>query len=153
MRTSGTSAAFVARRKGRRGLATVEMALVLSLLLWIILGIVEYGWLLLKYQEITGATRQGTRIGAPYNRTNADIESAIANSLQSAGLDGYGYTICIAAPGGACGLQVDTLNPGDLFEVRISLPYNDTGGASLGMPLIPKPGAISSRLTMVREGI
>ena len=47
----------------RDGLAVVEMAIVLPLLILLTFGMIEYGWLFLRSQEISNAARQGARIG------------------------------------------------------------------------------------------
>ena len=56
---------MVPRLKARQsGLATIEMAMVLPLLMLLTLGVIEYGWMFLKSQQITNAARQGARAGA-----------------------------------------------------------------------------------------
>jgi hypothetical protein len=54
----------VMRTRGQRerGTEIVEMAVVLPLLLMLVLGAIQYGWLFLKAQQIANAARQGARI-------------------------------------------------------------------------------------------
>jgi hypothetical protein len=52
------------RRRGERGTAAVETAIVLSMLLLIAIGGFEWGMALMDYNTITTSSREGARIGA-----------------------------------------------------------------------------------------
>ena len=54
--------ATVANR-GERGQAIVELALTLPLLLLIVLGIFDFGFMFQKYEVVTNAAREGARVG------------------------------------------------------------------------------------------
>ena len=63
------------------------MALVLPILLLLSLGALRYGWLFLKAQEITNATRYGARVAIRPNATiEDDVEPAIENLMAAAGM-------------------------------------------------------------------
>jgi len=62
-------------RSFRRGTLVVEAALLLPLILLIVLGLIEYGWLFYNVQQITNAARQGARI-AILPHTGAETEAA-----------------------------------------------------------------------------
>lgn len=51
-------------RSDQRGTAVVELALVISILLIIVFGIVEFGRLFSRYQVFQGAARDGARVAA-----------------------------------------------------------------------------------------
>lgn len=73
-----------------RGSATVELALVIGLLLLLVLGGTEYGLAFNEFQDITGATREGARVGAAAgDEPSADcrILEAAAGALQSVEAD------------------------------------------------------------------
>jgi Flp pilus assembly protein TadG len=78
----------VSKSKGFRsedGAAAVEFALILSLLLVIVFGIIEFGRTYSEYQVFVGAAREGARTGA-VGATDADITSAVDGASQ-------GYTL------------------------------------------------------------
>lgn len=48
-------------KKNERGASLVEFALVVPILLLLVLGMIEFGWLLTGWTVITGAAREGAR--------------------------------------------------------------------------------------------
>ncbi len=70
------------KSRRRRGQALVEMALVLTLLLSIVMGIVEFGWLVTRTYAVGNATREGARY-ASLGRTTADIKTRVAQTGSS----------------------------------------------------------------------
>ena len=131
------------RRSNRRGMLLVELALVLPLLLVLILGLMEYGWLFLKAQQITNAARQGARSGARADATAAEIINSVADAMSAAGLDGSGYSVTLSPA------DPSTLLTGQMFSVDVSVPYGNIG---LSVPLVPVPTTLDSLFTMAREG-
>lgn len=59
-----------------RGATIVEFALILPLILGILLGILEFGWMIKNYLTLANATREGARI-ASVGRTIAETKSRI----------------------------------------------------------------------------
>ena len=135
--------AVVRSRKTPRGAAAVELAVVLPLLLLLLMGLMEYGWMFLKAQQISNAARQGARTGARADATAVQIDQAGADAMEVAGLGGSGYqlTVTPADPG--------SLNVGELLTVEVSVPYSNIG---FGVPLAPTPASLASMVTMAREG-
>lgn len=73
-------------RTRQRGVAALEMALVLPLLLMIALGAFEYGMLFREWLSVTTATREGARVAATAgDHSNADclILEATAGALKA----------------------------------------------------------------------
>jgi Flp pilus assembly protein TadG len=70
-----------------RGIATVEMALLLPVLVTIMLGMFELSRAIMVKQLLTGAARKGCRTGilSPYG--NSDIISDVTNVMRDNGLD------------------------------------------------------------------
>ena len=66
-----------------RGLATVEAAIVISLLLVFTLAILGFGLLFLRAQEITSAARHGARIAVTYGATEGQVTSSIDTYLNT----------------------------------------------------------------------
>ena len=71
----------LSKNKRFRGLATVETAIVLPLLLLITFGLLEYGWLFLKMHEITNAARHGARLAIRPSISQTEVDDAIVAHL------------------------------------------------------------------------
>jgi len=132
------------RIRTRRGLAAVEMALVLPLLLTLIFGMIEYGWMFLKSQQITNAARQGARVAARADATTGHALTSIAEAMADAGLAESDYLITVTPA------DVTGLDSGQLFSVAISVPYDEI--RLLGLPFVPTPASLQASTTMAREG-
>lgn len=68
-------------RSERRGVAAVEMALVLPIFMVVSLGIVEYGRALMAANMVTNAAREGGRIAGKDGSTNTDVQNAVTSFL------------------------------------------------------------------------
>src|SRR5690606_472052 len=62
-------------RKNRRGAAVVEFALISPLFFLLILGMVEYGRLVMVQQILTNASREGARMAVLDGATKASVEN------------------------------------------------------------------------------
>src|SRR6185295_20212756 len=79
-----------ARRE--RGLAILEMALILPLLFLLCLGVIEYGWLFFKNQQVAAAARNACRYGITEAATTALTLAKVDTEMTQAGLGSSGYT-------------------------------------------------------------
>lgn len=73
----------------------LELAFALPLLLLVIAGIMDFGFLFEKYEVVTNAAREGARmavlVGSGYtcdNTTTSDVYSRVQQYLQNSGLNG-----------------------------------------------------------------
>ena len=66
-------------KKDDRGAALVEFAIVLPVLIVLIMGIVEFGWIYNGFITITGAAREGARVAA----INGDYVQAVEHHVVS----------------------------------------------------------------------
>ncbi len=128
--------------RGRRGVTTVEAALILPLLLTMTFAVCEYGWMLMKSQQVANAARQGARIAAIADGTNESAITAINALMTSAGLDGSGYTVTVT-PG-----DVSALEAGETLSVQVSVP---TSAINLTGIALPMPANIQSSVSMAKE--
>jgi Flp pilus assembly protein TadG len=137
------------RRAARHGLATVEMALLLPLLLVLTFAAVEYGWMFFKQQQITNAAREAARLGATPNGTNATVTARVTQLMTDAGIQGGQYTLAID-PG------VGGLTPTTLFTVTISVDYPAISLTKMADPskavYIPAPARLTASVAMNKEG-
>jgi len=97
----------------RRGGAVVEMAVVSPLLLMILLGIVEFGYVFMMQQSITNAVREGARVATLSGSTDEDIQTRVQESLAPTGLSVTTDMIQIT--------HATTANP--VVTVRLAVPY------------------------------
>ena len=69
--------------RDERGASLVEMALVLPLLLVLALGAAEFGFAFVDWQAVSGATREGARVGSAAGDSPL-ADAAILNSVGEA---------------------------------------------------------------------
>jgi Flp pilus assembly protein TadG len=101
------------QRFGRRqeGAVSVEFALVITLLLLIVGGVIDFGHYLYLRQVATSASREGARFGVMYNNprvTAAQIQSYVQQKYGSAMgySNGSGPTVAVTGAGGASGTDL-----------------------------------------------
>ena len=135
--------ARVRSQSGRRGVTTVEAMIVFPVLLTLTFGACEYGWLMLKAQEVANAARHGARTAAVAEATNDDVLSAVDALMASAGLEGADYTVSVDP------VDIMTIEPGQPLTIEVSVP-TDTLKLT-GLPL-PIPAYLRSSVTMAKEG-
>ena len=84
--------AAVTRRTARwsdeSGAELIEFALVLPLLLLIVLGIIDFGFLFQRYEVITNAAREGARVAVLPGYGDADVIVRVDQYLTAGGLTG-----------------------------------------------------------------
>jgi Flp pilus assembly protein TadG len=130
--------------KSRRGSLTVEAALLLPLLFMLTFGLIEYGWMFLKQQQITNTARQCARLAAMVDGTSAQVSSQITTMMNGYGLASSGYTTTVLPA------NVATAARGTQVSVTISIPYSNIDVT--GFTLLPMPTTITAKVSMQKEG-
>jgi Flp pilus assembly protein TadG len=69
-----------------RGAELIEFALVFPLLLLLVLGMVDFGFLFQRYEVLTNAAREGARIAVLPGYTTADVQARVCNYIQGGGV-------------------------------------------------------------------
>jgi Flp pilus assembly protein TadG len=88
-----------ARRRREKGAELVEFALVLPLLLLVMVGIFDFGFMFRNYGVIANAAREGARIGVLAGYSSADVQDRSASYMTAAGLTaGLGATTVAIEP-------------------------------------------------------
>jgi Flp pilus assembly protein TadG len=130
--------------KARRGAALVEAAVVTPLIILMLFGVIEYGWMLLKSQDISNAARSGARAGIRFGANAGTVTSSITTAMNNAGLGSSGYTVTMTPndPG--------TLAAGQSLTVQVTVPYGNI--AAINIALIPTPTNLSASVVMAKEG-
>ncbi|MCP4593948.1 MAG: pilus assembly protein [bacterium] len=102
------------RHPRARGAALLEFAVVCPLLMTILFGIMEYGYVFLVQQSLTNAAREGCRIAVLQSSTDTQIDARIGLIMDAADITGYTTTKTHA-----------TTDPYDPVEtVTVSVPYD-----------------------------
>ena len=135
----------IVRGTSRRAVALVEFAVVVILMLWLVLGVIEFGWMILKSQQITNAARQGARIGARVDAQNADVTAAIAAVMTAAGMPDYDDPILEPA-------DIEALGGGEHFSVTVRASYANIGLGVFPVAWLPLPDKLGAQVTMAKEG-
>ena len=97
-------------RRGWRdesGAELIEFALVFPLMLLVMLGIVDFGFLFQRYEVLTNAAREGARVSVLPGYADADVQTRVNQYLDAAGLTDVGRDTSVGATvavpvGGQC---------------------------------------------------
>ena len=73
--------------RSESGAELIEFSLTLPLLLLIVLGIIEFGFVFREYEVVTNAAREGARIAILPGYADADVTARVNDYLTTAGLD------------------------------------------------------------------
>lgn len=146
-----------AHRSKERGAAAVEFAIVISLLVLIVGGIIEFGRVFWYLDALTKATRDGARYlsTAPNPLSNADKTKAygiVENAATKAGLPGFvgSNNVDIScqtcpAPNYVCQTDPSCTAPD---YVTVATDYSVVFGSWFAMPLPSVPWSLKPQTTM-----
>ena len=93
-------------RGSERGAEVVEMAIITPLLLLVIMGVVDFGFLFQRYSVLTNAAMEGARVGTlPGYQIPADVEARVQAYAASGGVNPATISVeaiptTVPAPGG-----------------------------------------------------
>jgi Flp pilus assembly protein TadG len=130
------------RRHGRcrRGLAVVEASIIMNVLLLLVLGTLEYGWLFTVSDGVHNAARQGARLAALPGSTATGVKAGVETVLANSKLSGMPHTVTITPA------DLSTVPAGSNVKVDVSVTYSSL------THIVPTPGSLQGSVTMVREG-
>jgi Flp pilus assembly protein TadG len=75
---------FLRRARGERGAQLVEFALVLPVLLFVVLGIADFGIVFQRYEVLTNAAREGARMAVLPGYSDNDVRVRVRAYLTAA---------------------------------------------------------------------
>lgn len=114
---------FFKKINNQNGVAAVEFAIIVPLLLVLTFGIIEFGILLFNKAMITNASREGARLGSLYKSpyyTDAEITTTVKNHLGS-----HLITFDAAKPDATVTVTRDgSAGIGTLVSVTVDYPYD-----------------------------
>ena len=103
-------------RRQRRAAAVVEFAIVAPVFFLLVLGMVEYGRMVMVQQVITNASREGARQAVLDGATSAEVSALVNSYLASGSISGATVTVAPDPPTGA--------EFGDPVTVTVSIPFS-----------------------------
>jgi Flp pilus assembly protein TadG len=124
---------------GRRGAAMVEMAIVLPLLLLLLLGIIEWGWIFFKVSQVNQAARHGVRVAIRPSATEPNVRAAVKTIMNGAGFPDGKYNVKIYKLDYPVGSEV---------TVTVTVNYKDI----MLIGFSPTPKTLHGAATMAKEG-
>ncbi len=108
----------------QHGAAAVEFALVAGLLITLVFGLVDFGWMINRDTMLNNATREGAREGS-LNPTQADITTVVKSALPMLNPADVTVTVtCRKADGSACPNPDTDAVSGDVVVVRVDYPHS-----------------------------
>ena len=112
--------------RGERGAALVEFAFALPLLLVVLAGIVDFGFVFQRYEVVTNAAREGARLASlPGYDDQTSVDSRVRAYVMQ-GLNITAGNLGAAMPSGAVTLvdQDMTINGQTVPSVIVTVTYN-----------------------------
>jgi len=95
------------------------VALTLPLLMLVVLGIIEFGFVFQQYEVITNAAREGARVAVLPSYSTDDAKTRINNYLDAAGLVSSNATVNVAAQS-AVAIGTNCMVP---MQATVSYPH------------------------------
>jgi Flp pilus assembly protein TadG len=147
------------KRNRQRGAAAVELALVLPLLLAMIYGIVQFGWLINNYLVLTNAASLGAhQLAAERGYTSPYTDTTAAIHSQTGALSGT-LTISVSVGGTSCtsdsacaaalGSSTQAPSAGTQAKVQIAYAFAPLFGGSLDNLKRIMPTSLSATMSEV----
>ncbi len=129
------------------GAAIVEGVLVMSLLLMLTFGSVEYGYAFFVKHAIQEAAYSGVRAAVETGSTNTTVSTAVTNSLTTAGFNAALFTVT-TSPTTVSGQQ-----PTTSMTVTVSCTWGTVGVSPLPVSMggLPSTKVLSCSAVMTHE--
>ena len=114
------------KSRDQRGAAAVEMAIVLPILILLVFGIVQWSIYFNRLQGLQAAAREGARVAALPQSTQADVKSKVTDALSGVLPSGTSPVITVSP---------SSSNPCDLQPSGTSVTVTVTTNTDLDIPL------------------
>lgn len=128
----------------RRAAALVEFALIAPFLVTIVLGIIEFGRVMMVEQILTNAAREGGRSAVLPGGTISNARTAVENYLTNSGV-----TLTNSATQVTVSPDPSTATSGSSITVTISVPFSDVSW--LSKPLFMGTKTLGATVVMRKE--
>ena len=143
------------KRPVHRGIATVEAAVLLPVLVLMIFGFVEIGYLVNSHQVLHDAARQGARAAVRLENSNAEVHAAATQSLNdSIAVNSGDVTVTMEKLNsvGTVNYQIQNLNEneqGESIRITVTVDYSHFHPPSNFLGIANRP--LSSSAVMKRQ--
>ena len=129
-------------RRNRRAAAAVEFALVAPVFFLLVLGMIEYGRMVMVQQVLTNASREGARAAVLDGADWAEVEALVTAYMASGSITGH-----------TCNkpANFDTAEFGDPMTITVSVPFNQVSW--LPSPMYLGGKTLSATTIMRRESV
>ncbi len=134
----------------RAGVSVLEAALVLPVILALIFGTIEFGYVFYVKQTLQSASREGARRGVLAGADNAAVNQAVDEAMKSGGLGYSTYTVTISNASTGTTANVSAIPPGTGVQVQVSAPWSQFSVFLSGFGDWNR-GQLRARTTMRRE--
>lgn len=140
------------QRKPRRGATAVELSVVMIPTIMFIMGIFEYGMLLLNLNVFNNAAREGCRYALVNNTSSTlttDVTSVVTTRMAGRTTSFKNFSVSVSGTSGGVSTTLSDLRPGDTITVTLTGQYV----FMKIMPFVPTPTLnCSSSVSMTCEG-
>jgi Flp pilus assembly protein TadG len=129
------------RRPQRRAVAAVEFAMILPVILTLLLGIWEVGRMIEIQQILYNAAREGGRQASSGELTNAQVQDAVTDSLQTSGVPVTNVVVTVKDLDTPAN-DVSNANYLDRIQITVTIPIADVRWSLIS--LVTTPGQLMS---------
>src|SRR5437660_2146229 len=140
------------RDNNRSGAATLETALVMIPMVMLLFGVFEYGRLLMDWNLLNNAAREGCRYALVNNTAstiNTDVKDVVLSKMTGRDASFTGFTVAMSGTHLGVSTPINNLVPGDMITVSVSGQYRFMNI----IPFVTMPAlTIRSSVVMVCEG-
>ena len=144
------------KQSGRRrsGATAVETALVLVPMMMVFFGIFEYGRLLMTWNLLNNAAREGCRYALVNNTSttiNTDVQNLVTSYMAGQTSSLNNFTVTVSGTHQGVSTPVNNLVAGDMITVTVTGQYQFMNV----IPRITLPNnlTLTSSVTMICEGV
>ena len=124
------------RRHKRSAVAAVEFAVILPVILTLLLGIWEVGRMIEIQQILHNAAREGGRQASTGQLTNSEVQDAVIDSLQTAGLPINNVVVTVKNLDTPAN-DVSNANYLDRIQITATIPIADIRWSLISMVTTP----------------
>jgi Flp pilus assembly protein TadG len=117
------------RHARRRGIAALEAALTLPMLVLLMFGTWELSRVIQVRQILDNAVREGARQAASGQSTNAQVQQSVTNYVKNAGLTTTNLVVTVSDLT-TSGTDASAAAPLDKLQVQATLPFKDVRWAA-----------------------
>ena len=121
----------------------MEFAVVAPLFFLLVFGMIEFGRMVMVQQVITNASREGARVAVLDGATTSEVDTAVANYLSSASVEGAEVSVNPDPPSSA--------GYGAPVTVVVSVPFDQVSW--LPSPMFLGGSTMSATTVMRRETV